>query len=673
MMKALMAYVILPREISSFERAHLGRMNRIALIFFYCHLPAFMAIAAACDTNVFLAAWLTTLTLVGPTLAYRFFQNPRALSLTFGFTAMVMGGLLVHFGQGPMQIEMHFYFFVLLALLSIFANPAVIIVGAVTVAAHHGLLYFLLPRSVFNYDASLWAVVVHAAFVVLESIAACFMARSFFDNVIGLERIVGERTQALDAVNRDMRLVLDNVEQGFLTIDRRGVMSEERSAIVTTWLGTAESNLKFSDYVGRRDDTFGAWFSMGIDEIVGDTLSLEMAIDQLPKRLSLGDCIFELSYRPILRDEALERLLIVMSDVTVAIARERVEMEQREMVHMLEKVSKDRPGFVEYCEESTEIVTRIASDDGLSVATTMRLIHTLKGNSAIFGVDRISSLCHKLEDSMADRDAGLTPAERAALRDSWQQYHGKLALFGGERATAKLEVETVEYEACLSAVLRGAPLQDIARMLNEWKLEPMARRLERIADQARGIAKRLGKGAVDIEIVHNNEKLLAKAWSPFWGAFVHVIRNAIDHGIESSSERTASGKPASGRIELRTHTADESFFVEVEDDGRGIDWAAVRARAKAAGVPAETDEQLTEALFRDGITTRTDVSEFSGRGVGMGAVRAACRELGGDVTVSSVTGKGTKLTFTVPVEATGRQVRAAMATSAKLRVANSVG
>src|SRR5262249_17283367 len=145
--------------------------------------------------------------LVGPTLAYFFFQNPRSLSVTFGFTAMAMGGLLVHFGQGPMQIEMHFYFFTLLALLSIFGNPLVIILPAVTVAAHHGLLYFLLPRSVFNYDASLWAVVVHAAFVVLESFAACFMARSFFDNVIGLERIVGERTRELDAVNRDMRLV----------------------------------------------------------------------------------------------------------------------------------------------------------------------------------------------------------------------------------------------------------------------------------------------------------------------------------------------------------------------------------------------------------------------------------------------------------------------------------
>lgn len=671
MWKKMGSYLMLPRELSSFERAYLARMNRIVLIFFYCHLPVFMAVAALCGTNVGLAAGLTALTLAGPTIAYYSFGNPRAVSVTFGFTAMVMGGLLVHFGQGPMQIEMHFYFFTLLALLSIFGNPLVIVLAAVTVAAHHGLLYFLLPRSVFNYEASLWAVVVHAAFVVLESIAACFMARSFFDNVIGLEKIVGERTRELDAVNRDMRLVLDNVGQGFLTVDRKGVMSQERSAIVGTWLGAAEPEMKFSDYVARKDADFGAWFDMGFEEVLGDTLSLEMAIDQLPKRMTWGGRVFDLGYRPILQGEALERLLVVISDITAEVARERFEAEQQEMVHMLEKISKDRTGFIEYCEESNEIVERIATDERMSLPTMKRLVHTLKGNSALFGVDRISTLCHQLEDSMADHDAVLKPAERAALRDSWRQYHDKLAMFGGERSSAKIEIEIPEYEACLSALLRGAPRQDVACMVNDWKLEPMARRLERVAEQARAIAERLGKGPLEIEIAHNHQKVLAKPWTSFWGAFVHVIRNAIDHGIEDGTERSRRGKAAGGKLGLATYAVGDLFCIEVQDDGRGIDWDALGARARSAGLPAETRDQLIEALFRDGITTRSDVNEFSGRGVGMGAVRAACRALGGDVTVSSTSGHGTKLVFSVPIEATGREVRVTSTTSTTLRVATT--
>src|SRR6185436_9149491 len=176
-MRWLFSYLILPREITAFEHAYLRRINRIALGFFYLHWPVFVAVAWLAGTSMAQAAVLTPLVLLGPTIAYATFTNPRLLSVTYGFTAMVMGGLLVHFGQGPMQIDMHFYFFVLIALLSVFGNPAAIITAAVTVALHHLVVWLLLPASVFNYEASVWAVVVHAAFVVLESIAAIFVAR----------------------------------------------------------------------------------------------------------------------------------------------------------------------------------------------------------------------------------------------------------------------------------------------------------------------------------------------------------------------------------------------------------------------------------------------------------------------------------------------------------------
>jgi methyl-accepting chemotaxis protein len=181
-MSWLLNYLILPREITEFEREYLRRINRIALWFFYLHVPAFVFVAWLAGTSLAQAALLTPLVLVGPSIAYVTFKNPRWVSMTFGFTAMVMGGLLVHFGQGPMQIEMHFYFFVLIALLSVFANPLVILLAAVTVAVHHFAVWLVIPASVFNYEASFWSVVVHAVFVVLESIAAVFVARSFYND-----------------------------------------------------------------------------------------------------------------------------------------------------------------------------------------------------------------------------------------------------------------------------------------------------------------------------------------------------------------------------------------------------------------------------------------------------------------------------------------------------------
>src|ERR1700687_6006353 len=126
-MTRFLSYIFLPREITKFEREYLRRINRIARGFFLLHLPVLVGVAALCGTGPRLAAALCTLTLIGPMIAYYALRNPRHVSLVFGITSMFMGGLLVHFGQGSMQIEMHFYFFVSLALMAVFANPSIIV------------------------------------------------------------------------------------------------------------------------------------------------------------------------------------------------------------------------------------------------------------------------------------------------------------------------------------------------------------------------------------------------------------------------------------------------------------------------------------------------------------------------------------------------------------------
>lgn len=204
MFSAILRYIVLPSGSSHFEREYLTRVNRIALWFFAAHVPVFALIALFNSTGPALAVVLTSTVMIGPLLAVRYLDSQRSISVVMGVTAMFMGGLLVHFGQGPMQIEMHFYFFVLLALCAVFANPLVVVIAAATVAVHHLVLWFVLPTSVYNYDAPLWVVAVHAVFVVLEAIAACFIAREFFDKVVELEQHIQERTLQLSVTNAEL-------------------------------------------------------------------------------------------------------------------------------------------------------------------------------------------------------------------------------------------------------------------------------------------------------------------------------------------------------------------------------------------------------------------------------------------------------------------------------------
>ncbi|HEY3497603.1 MAG TPA: ATP-binding protein, partial [Polyangiaceae bacterium] len=133
-----------------------------------------------------------------------------------------------------------------------------------------------------------------------------------------------------------------------------------------------------------------------------------------------------------------------------------------------------------------------------------------------------------------------------------------------------------------------------------------------------------------------------------WASAVHLVRNAVDHGIETSEERRSSGKSENGSLVLRARSEAGSFVFEIEDDGRGIDWERVRARAREWGLPAESAADLERALFTDGLSTREEANELSGRGVGMAAVLGSCETLGGSIAVHSEPGTGTRVRVTLP-------------------------
>lgn len=107
----LKATLVLPPTISAFERHYLGRMNRVALAFFWAHLLVLPAVGALSGVGALEGLLLTLGVLVGPTVAGRSLENPRHVSLVMGVASMAMGGVLVHLGQGSVQIEMHFYSF----------------------------------------------------------------------------------------------------------------------------------------------------------------------------------------------------------------------------------------------------------------------------------------------------------------------------------------------------------------------------------------------------------------------------------------------------------------------------------------------------------------------------------------------------------------------------------
>jgi two-component system chemotaxis sensor kinase CheA len=170
----------------------------------------------------------------------------------------------------------------------------------------------------------------------------------------------------------------------------------------------------------------------------------------------------------------------------------------------------------------------------------------------------------------------------------------------------------------------------------------------------RDLASKTGKD-VKLELVGADTELDRTVVDAIGDPLVHLVRNAVDHGLESPDERTATGKPRDGTIALIASQAGGSVIIEVRDDGRGIDPAAIGRKAATLGLidaQAARDIDLraaVELLFAPGFSTSETTSDISGRGVGMDAVRAKIRQLGGEVLIDSTPGAGTIAQIRLPL------------------------
>jgi two-component system, chemotaxis family, sensor kinase CheA len=214
---------------------------------------------------------------------------------------------------------------------------------------------------------------------------------------------------------------------------------------------------------------------------------------------------------------------------------------------------------------------------------------------------------------------------------------------------SNIEIQSTEYEALLAEVVSKTDHDTLASLLSNWKLEPSARRLMRLAEGVRSTAKKLGKENIIVRIEDNGVRLPAYDYKDFFSQLIHVARNAVDHGVETPSERKAKGKAEMATISLSTEVKNNSLRVSISDDGNGVNWNALKLKAEKLGMRHETKEDLVDALFADGVSTRASVSATSGRGVGASAAKESCLSIGGKVHVESEQGLGTKFHFDLPV------------------------
>ena len=202
---------------------------------------------------------------------------------------------------------------------------------------------------------------------------------------------------------------------------------------------------------------------------------------------------------------------------------------------------------------------------------------------------------------------------------------------------------------------------ELQRRVLELRTAPLVRVTDNLPRTARRIAEKLGK-RVEVEILGAELELDRSILDRLGEPLLHLVRNAVDHGLETPENRIAAGKPEIGRIRIEARRHKDSIEIDVSDDGKGLDLASVCRRAIEAGLihPDLADdlpvEEVAAFVFHPGLSTAQTVSEVSGRGVGMDAVKATVESLGGGVELRTQAGQGTTATLVVPITAAVQRV-----------------
>ncbi len=182
-------------------------------------------------------------------------------------------------------------------------------------------------------------------------------------------------------------------------------------------------------------------------------------------------------------------------------------------------------------------------------------------------------------------------------------------------------------------------------------LETVTQRLPRVV---RDLARKSDK-KVSLEIVGAEIELDRAILEELGDPLIHILRNAVDHGLEASKERKTAGKDETGRIVLRAFRERDMVYVQIVDDGRGMDLERIKAKAVEKGVLSKdqarviSDEETVMLVCRPGFSTATQVTDVSGRGVGMDVVQSTVESLGGSLSIESHTGEGTTFTLKLPL------------------------
>jgi len=472
-----------------------------------------------------------------------------------------------------------------------------------------------------------------------------------------LEEFVEMRLQ-MEKLNSSTHAVLDGLGQGIVFFNSQGICSDIYSKSCLAILESQPGERHIGEVLGLDDDERQQIQSL-IDIIFQDQSTTALPFDELmqlaPNRyVHSGGNIIEIDYRPMHDPSGkLTGILLVANDISKEeAAQEEIRLKEARIVRML-RIAKDKMAFVDYMRRMEDVL--LAPTKKQQKEDFARDIHTLKGMSKFFHLDAITSILHEVENVMKAQETVCVEEMRSVCRDAITALFEEAKGYGREIWGNNFEIQEevvilpVSYATEFGKELREQGAQGIAfSYFQKIVSQPVRDMLIPFETQLSYFAVMTEK-KINITMPASGEiRVFPTVYKEFFESLVHIARNIVDHASEPEETRLKAGK--SPELNIKMDVSYGSFkntmILTIEDDGKGIDIEKLREKID---VTEENEEAILQHIFDPKISTNDTVSEESGRGIGLDAVKAAVEKLDGSINATSEFGKGSVFTLSLPI------------------------
>ncbi len=513
------------------------------------------------------------------------------------------------------------------------------------------------------------------AFIFAQSLV---VASHFADAFRTADTLSKDLQREVERQTRDVKTILRNIQQGIFTVRSELKVGDDYSHFLKEILETEtikdrnalELVFAQTDLTSEQKDLIHQILTGSIAE---PSLNFSLNSDHLPRELRfhlpdgrVKDLLVD--WDPVIDEkrDVIEKMLVTLRDVTAWKAMEetaRVQKRDMELIGEILEVPPER--FDQFLRSSQNflkenrrlIETATSSLDAAVLKMLFINMHTIKGAARTYHFVSMTAVVHDCEQNLAQiqRNQGSWDQARAledlskveAVFADYERIHREKLKRSDGRDSVRIDLETIREHIKALDALGGFDLDStltpfvdqVRRTFFNLYYNELSEIFEDILKSLPTLARDLQKAEPQVHLYCQGIGVNAEAEEALRNVFVHVLRNIMDHGLESSGVRLAKGKPERGSITISCtwKSIREPLSIEVKDDGQGLALDKIAALAEERGLIDGTQslspEGVAELVFQDGFSTSKSVTDISGRGVGMSAVREFIQKLGGDVRI----------------------------------------